>query len=1026
MTESSCIIIHPQKLHSLFLYNAFVEYFTQSYDHVHLIVKNDPMYLSLYRHKPKVSLKPVTVFDMEPLRDYIYNTLLTELGPCDIYGYEEFDVLRYQENLYFNLHSNLYFSSLFTFNDVLQSYNLDFTNTTLLNEHKDVVTIDRNLNTESYLVSKVQKIAAVPYMVITSDAFKPFVYMKELTSMNVHRLLPNVRNFFNLLHFINKAVSVVVSNDILGVMIYYLQTRKNTEGQYLIPPTKRVYFDLNGKRKEEFPFFLDPELSSWSFETITGFVDNNVANEPTHYTTIDPFTSLLTIDASDSNTILLSTNNIIESVYDTEDRFLYQQRNTLTYTDSGINMVSGGLTYPLPKYDLTLGTNHINMSLYMVMKVIGGFASSKKTLFSYGLFDHDFTLYISSNMDPKIGITMFDAQNGLNAVPYTSNETILCYASLSLHNYRLVTQLTLYNINDITQVQNKYYEYNHHNLPNRDGNIEIGFESDIHLYHFEFVRGVMPDDNKNIKISSLIDKWKTTDSNSTNPNDVDVDIYDEYGVNVEPTLETYDSQYSDNGTAIHVYDYIIEGDALKIEDGIVVNKELISKIWVFGVNSDIMYTSGYSNIEEIETFIEQYLEVGVHRGFYDSLSNVYHVFEDVTTTSLNHLTFEHAFDSFSNIEVSAIDTLRNDYHIAVVVKDMDNTYHHKLFGKNEMAGVENIVDLSWDPVISSATIVSNFINVKEVESESNIVVIHDGYLMSSHNIHKYWVFVVNEHEVDVNSVTSEQLELFMENHLMGSSFSNTYHYGENETYVDLSGISFDYAFENINGNNPVNIDTDTKNYFTVVVAFTTGGKYIANLDQFTNIQKTISVISNNRSENNSISTISLTIEDGLDYEMVLFNGDKVVANHLLMNREVSKLFDNSVDGLNYSWIGQTGGNGGSMQVVYEFVSGDQYVSQMKFRNPVSAESYFGGNIQIEWWTGHKYTLVTNPSLPGFTNFIPGEEITINFDIVYAAKFKITLYPHENNVTEYLGFGEWKILDYMHRIDHVSNYLSWNQ
>lgn len=1022
MTESSCIIIHPQKLHSLFLYNAFVEYFTQLYDNVHLIVKNDPMYLSLYRHKPKIKLRPVSVFDIDPLRDYIYNTLLTELGQCDIYGYEEFDTLRYQENIYYNLHSNLYLSSLFTFNDVLQAYNLDFTNTTLLNEHKDVVNIDRNLNTESYLVSKVQKIAAVPYMVITSDAFKPFVYMKELTSINVHRLLPNVRNFFNLLYFINKAVSVVVSNDILGIMIYYLQTHKNIEGQYLIAPTKRVYFDLNGKRKEEFPFFISPELSSWSFETITGYVDNNVATVPTHYTSIDPYTSLLYIDASDSNAIVISTNNTIESIRDTEDGFLYQNKNTLTYTENGINMMSGGLTYPLPKYDLTLGVDHINLSLYIVMKVIGGFASSRKTLFSYGLIDHDFTLYISTSMDPKIGITMFDAQNGLNSIPYTPNDTVLCYASLSLHNFRLVTQLTLYNINDISQVQNKYYEYNHNNLSNRDANIEIGFESDTTLYHFELLRGVMPDDDKNNKIASLIDKWKTSDSNHTNPNDVDVDVYDEYGVNVEPTLETYDSQYTHNGTQIHIYDYSTQEDSITIEDGIIVNKDTMIKIWVFGVNSDIMYTSGYSNIEEIETFIEQYLEVGIHRGFYDSLSNVYHVFEDVSTTSLNHLTFEQAFDSFSNIEVSSVDTLRNDYHIAVVVKDMDNTYHHKLFGKNELSGVENIVDLSWDPIISSTTIVSNFMSVTEVESESNVVVIHDGYLMSSHNIHKYWVFVVNENEVDLNSVTSDQLKSFMENHLMESSFSNTYHYGENETYVNLSGISFDYAFENLSGNNPVNIDTDTKNYFTVVVAFTTGGKYIANLDQFTKIQKTISVISNNRSENNSISTISSTIEDEMDYEMELFNGDKVYANHLLMNREVSKLFDNSVDGLNYSWIGQSG----VMQVVYEFVSGDQYVSQMKFRNPVSVELYFGGNIQIEWWTGHKYTLVTNPSLPGFTNFTAGEEITINFDIVYSSKFKITLYPHENNITEYLGFGEWKILDYVNRIDHVSNYLSWNQ
>ena len=124
-----------------------------------------------------------------------------------------------------------------------------------------LVDIDRNLNTETYLVSKVQKIAAVPYMVITSDAFKPFVYQKELTSMNVHRLLPTIRNYFNLLYFINKAVSVVVSNDTIGAMIYFLQTHRNADGQYIIPPTKRVYFDLNSKRKDEYPYYLNPSES---------------------------------------------------------------------------------------------------------------------------------------------------------------------------------------------------------------------------------------------------------------------------------------------------------------------------------------------------------------------------------------------------------------------------------------------------------------------------------------------------------------------------------------------------------------------------------------------------------------------------------------------------------------------------------------------------------------------------------------------------------------------------------------------
>ena len=65
---------------------------------------------------------------------------------------------------------------------------------------------------------------------------------------------------------------------------------------------------------------------------------------------------------------------------------------------------------------------------------------------------------------------------------------------------------------------------------------------------------------------------------------------------------------------------------------------------------------------------------------------------------------------------------------------------------------------------------------------------------------------------------------------------------------------------------------------------------------------------------------------------------------------------------------------------------------MKFKNidPGGGYKHFAGNIDIEWWNGHKYILVTNPSLPGFTTYEHGEEITIDFDIVYSSKFKITL------------------------------------
>lgn len=158
--------------------------------------------------------------------------------------------------------------------------------------------------------------------------------------------------------------------------------------------------------------------------------------------------------------------------------------------------------------------------------------------------------------------------------------------------------------------------------------------------------------------------------------------------------------------------------------------------------------------------------------------------------------------------------------------------------------------------------------------------------------------------------------------------------------------------------------------------------------------------------------------------MVLLNGDVVYANNLYnMGRDVAQLFSANTTTWGYAWIGESS----IMKAVYEFTSGDQYVSQMKFKN-IEREldhTHFAGNIDIEWWNGHKYILVRNPSLPGFITYEHGEEITIDFDIVYSSKFKITLHKHAYNGTLLVGLGEWTILDYTTRTEHVSTSLSWN-
>ena len=163
MTESSCIIIHPQKLHSLFLYNVFVEYFRQKYsltdDRIYLLIENNPMYIPLYSHKSNIIIKAITPFTVESVTEYVRDTLLPQIGLDNpVYGYEEFDSIRSTTNIYHNIHKTLYFNSLFSYEEVFEVYSSDFADISLLESLQYKVNLDRDLNNESHLLYKVQKI----------------------------------------------------------------------------------------------------------------------------------------------------------------------------------------------------------------------------------------------------------------------------------------------------------------------------------------------------------------------------------------------------------------------------------------------------------------------------------------------------------------------------------------------------------------------------------------------------------------------------------------------------------------------------------------------------------------------------------------------------------------------------------------------------------------------------------------------------------------------------------------------------
>jgi hypothetical protein len=181
------------------------------------------------------------------------NIINVDYPEHNIYGYENYDIFRKDDDVYQNAYES---NSNLDVNDIyaIEMDNIDVTNFQLI----------RDFVIETQFISKLSQYFNLHYAIVSNDAYKKIASNYENNSINILQVFPKNNNIFYLLEFLKRATFFVVSDDIVGALIYTLQTKK-TDGKHIINPKIKVYFDLNGHTYDHYKYYTTPKLASWDF-----------------------------------------------------------------------------------------------------------------------------------------------------------------------------------------------------------------------------------------------------------------------------------------------------------------------------------------------------------------------------------------------------------------------------------------------------------------------------------------------------------------------------------------------------------------------------------------------------------------------------------------------------------------------------------------------------------------------------------------------------------------------------------------
>ena len=250
-STSECILIHEHFPKTYYTYSPLVAYYGAQYTKVYYYCSINMLETIKFMYRTSDSIE-VCLLESEDVLT-MFNFLRKQYGrQLPIYGFGAYDVLRTDKykGEYRRYELNQKSADTLDLGRICELYGLEDVNI------QKAWSIKRDTTRERVFFTALVKYVNFEYTVVSQDRFKNNGG-KTVTVVNALRMFPKNKNLFNLLTLVDNASKVIVGDDPLGMLLYFLVTTKN-----YVKPNVTFYCDSS----TDLSYFKWHAIPSWNWK----------------------------------------------------------------------------------------------------------------------------------------------------------------------------------------------------------------------------------------------------------------------------------------------------------------------------------------------------------------------------------------------------------------------------------------------------------------------------------------------------------------------------------------------------------------------------------------------------------------------------------------------------------------------------------------------------------------------------------------------------------------------------------------
>ena len=253
-STSECILIHDQSPKNYYSYTPLVTYLSKHYDKVHYYCSNEMIDMVTWMYRGIPSVVVIEINSCEHVK--LFNMFRKMHGMLvDVLGFGSYDVLRTDK--YKGMHlKKQYISQDIQHDTYVDLLNLCKTYDLSLDVNfEDGLILQRDLSRESVFWNQFNKYISFDYAIISQERFRK-LHKNSMTIVNIMTMFPKNKNMFYLLKLIDNSNEIIITDDKLGMMLFFMISTKNYD-------KRNISFVYNDSM--DLSFYDKQKVNSWKW-----------------------------------------------------------------------------------------------------------------------------------------------------------------------------------------------------------------------------------------------------------------------------------------------------------------------------------------------------------------------------------------------------------------------------------------------------------------------------------------------------------------------------------------------------------------------------------------------------------------------------------------------------------------------------------------------------------------------------------------------------------------------------------------